>query len=309
MWFFKKPKNRAFERRRVLDVKVSRRQATRQRVRVATLAAGLSLGTVFVLFLLWRGGTWGMDYFVYTNKAFAIHEIDIQTDGVLSTEQLGRWSGVKRQQNLFALDLARVKRDLELLPAIQSVSVERVLPHTLRIRVVEREPVAQIQTATQIYLLDAEGVAMLPLDPRHRSLPPQPGERCPTLTGAGPVEVRAGKAVESPQIRAALRFLVAFEHSAMSPVVDIVRVDVTASDVLQVSTAQQNEITFPITDFDKHLNRWWLVYSKGLEQSRQIASLDLSVTEHVPLRWLEAAALPPPSSKQRKASPYKKKHV
>ena len=309
MWFLKKPKNRAFERRRVLDVKVSRRQAARLRVRVATLAAGLSLGTVFLLYLLWRCGTWGMDYFIYTNKAFAIHEIDVQTDGVLSTEQLGRWSGVKRDQNLFALDLARVKRDLELIPALASVSVERVLPHTLRIHAVEREPVAQIQTATQIYLLDAEGVAMLPLDPRHRSRPPQPGENFPMLTGAGPVELRAGKTVESPQIRAALRFLVAFDHSAMSPVVDIVRVDVTAPDALQISTAAQNEITFPMTDFDKHLNRWWLVHSKGQEQSRQIASLDLSVSEHVPLRWLEAAAVPPSSPKLRKTSPYKKKHV
>jgi cell division septal protein FtsQ len=309
MWFLKKPKNRAFERRRVLDVKVTRRQAARQRVRVATLAAGFSLGTVFVLFLLWRCGTWGMDYFIYTNKAFAIHEIDIKTDGVLSTEQLGRWAGVKRQQNLFALDLARVKRDLELIPAVGSVSVERVLPHTLRIQVVEREPVAQIQMGTQTYLLDAEGVAMLPLDLRHRSIPPQPGENCPMLTGAGAIEVRAGKAVESPRIRAALRFLVAFDHSAMSPVVDIVRVDVTAPDALHVTTAQQNEITFPITDFDKHLNRWWLVYSRGQEQSRQIASLDLSVTEHVPLRWLEAAAVPPSTPKSRKTSPYKKKNV
>jgi len=77
-----------------------------------------------------------MDYFVYSNKAFAIHEINIQTDGVLSTEQLGRWSGVKREQNLFALDLARVKRDLELIPSVASVSVERVLPHTLRIRAI-----------------------------------------------------------------------------------------------------------------------------------------------------------------------------
>jgi len=89
-------------------------------------------------------------------------------------------------------------------------------------------------------------------------------------------------------------------------VVDIVRVDVTAPDVLQITTAQQNEVTFPITDFDKHLNRWWLVFSKGQEQSRQIASLDLSVSEHVPLRWLEAAAVPPTSSKLRKISPYKK---
>ena len=305
MWFFKKPKNRAFERRRVLDVKVARRQAVRQRVRVATLAASLSLGTLLVLYLAWRGGEWAMARFIYENKAFAVREIDIQTDGILSLDQLRRWAGVQREQNLFALDLTRVKRDLELVPAIQSVAVERMLPHTLKIRVVEREPVARIQG----YLLDAEGFAMLPLEPHQRSMPAQPGEHWPMITGMSPADLRAGKEVESLQIRAALKFLVAFEHSSMAPLVDIARVDVSAPDVLQVTTVQQNEITFRMADFDRQLNRWWLVYTKGQEQARQIASLDLSVTENTPLRWLEAAAVPPNAPKLRKASPYKKKHV
>src|SRR6188508_75675 len=143
MWPFKR-KNRAFERRHVLDVKVARRQAVRHRVRVATLAASLSLGTLFAIYLLWRVGDWSMNRFIYENKAFAIQEIDLRTDGVISLEQLRRWSSVKAGQNLFALDLARVKRDLELVPAIESVAVERVLPQTLKIRVVEREPLAQI---------------------------------------------------------------------------------------------------------------------------------------------------------------------
>ena len=56
-----------------------------------------------------------------------------------SADQLRRWAGVKPGENLFALDLARVKRDLEMVPLIDSVSVERVLPRTLRIRVTERE--------------------------------------------------------------------------------------------------------------------------------------------------------------------------
>jgi cell division septal protein FtsQ len=305
MWFFAKPKNRAFERRRVLDVKIARRQAVRQRVRVATLAATLSLGTLFAIYLLWRGGEWAMTRFIYENKAFAVQEIDIQTDGVLSLEQLRRWAGVKREQNLFALDLTRVKRDLELVPAIQTVAVERVLPHTLKIRVAEREPVAQIHS----YLVDADGFAMLPLEPHQRSVPAQPGEHWPVIVGVNPGDVSAGKEVESPQIRAALKFLVAFEHSPMAPLVDVARVDASAYDVLQVTTAQQNEITFRLADFDRQLNRWWLVYTKGQEQARQIAWLDLSVMENTPLRWLDTAAVPPNAPKLRKPSPYKKKHV
>src|SRR5207244_41506 len=125
--------------------------------------------------LLWWSGNQAMNRFIYDNQAFAVQEIDIQTDGVISLEQLRRWAGVKRDQNLFKIDLARVRRDIELVPAVQSAAVERVLPHTLKIRVVEREPIAQIQN----YLLDANGWAMMPLEPQQRSVPPQNGERYP----------------------------------------------------------------------------------------------------------------------------------
>ena len=304
MWPFK-PKNRAFERRHVLDVKVARRQAVRHRVRVATLAATLSLGTIFVIFLLWRAGDWAMTRFIYENKAFAIQEIDLQTDGVISLEQLRRWAGVKREQNLFALDLTRVKRDLELVPSIETASVERVLPHTLKIRIVEREPIAQIHG----YLLDAEGVAMSPLEPQQRSVPLQPGERCAMITGVSPNELRTGKQTESPQVRAALKFLTAFEHSSLAPMVEVARIDVSAPDVLHVTTAQQNEIIFRLTDFEKQLNRWWLIHIRGQEQARQIASLDLSVMDNIPLRWFDVAAVPPTPAKPKRTSPYKKKHV
>jgi cell division protein FtsQ len=305
MWFVSKPKNRAFERRHVLDVKVARRQAARMRVRVATLAASLSLTTLFGLFLLWRGGEWAMNHFVYQNKAFAIHEIDIQTDGVISLDHLRRWSGVRQGQNLFALDLTRVKRDLELLPAIQSVAVERVLPHTLKMRIIEREPIAQIET----YLVDADGFSMPPLESQHRATPAQPGEHYPMIVGGQTSELRPGRQIESPQVHAALKFLTAFQHSSMAPLVDLARIDVSAPDVLVVTTAQQNEITFATTDFDKQLNRWWLVYSEGQGKARQIASLDLSVPDYVPLRWFDSAVVPPTAIKPRKPSPYKKKHV
>jgi cell division septal protein FtsQ len=304
MRFFK-AKNRAFERRHVLDVKVARRQAVRHRVRVATLAAGVSLGTLFAIYLLWRVGDWSMNRFIYENKAFAIHEIDLRTDGIIAPEQLRRWAGVKQGMNLFALDLARVKRDIELVPAVESVAVERVLPHTLKIRVVERVPIAQIQN----YVIDVNGVAMLPLELFQRSLPPQPGEQYPVITGVSLNELRAGRAIESPQVRAALRFLTAFERSPMAPLVEVARVDVSAPDVLQIITAQQNEVTFRTTDFEKQLNRWWLVHMRGQEQARQIASLDLSVGENIPLRWLESPAVPPAAPRPKKISPYKKKHV
>ncbi len=96
------------------------------------------------MYLLWRIGEVALNAFVYENADFAIQQIDVQTDGVIAPDQLRRWTGVKPGANLIALDLAAVKRNLELVSAIDSVSVERVLPRTLKIRVTERDPIAQV---------------------------------------------------------------------------------------------------------------------------------------------------------------------
>ena len=85
--------------------------------------------------VVWKGSELLLRQYAYENPTFAIQHLDIETDGVLSREQIQTWAGVRLQDNLLALNLARVKRDLELVPAIEAVAVERVLPRGLRIRV------------------------------------------------------------------------------------------------------------------------------------------------------------------------------
>src|SRR5262245_25583634 len=229
MWFKRKKQNQKLERRQVLDVKLRSSETRRVRARLATMATLICLSTLFGLYLFWRGGEWVLNRFLYENNAFAIHEINAQTDGVIALEQLRRWSGVKLEDNLLALDLARVKRDLELVPAIKSVAVERDLPHTLRLRITEREPIVQVnfpQVQANGYkftvcTLDEEGYVMLPLSPRERAVPAQSDEQLPLIVGIQSSELRPGKKVESPQVRAAMELIDAFEHSQMASLLEL----------------------------------------------------------------------------------------
>ena len=111
---------------------------------MAIMAVSIPAFTVFGLYLFWRTGEWALDKFVYENAEFAIQRVEVQTDGVIAPDQLRSWSGVKPGANLIALDLASVKRNLEFWPVVGSVSVERILPRTLKIRVTERKPIAQV---------------------------------------------------------------------------------------------------------------------------------------------------------------------
>ena len=319
MWFRGKPKNRRLGREQVLDVKLRSSQVRAARTRLTAISLGAVFAAVFGLYLVYRVGDWALDCLVYQNKAFAIEEIDVQTDGAIAVDQLRRWAGVKLEENLLALDLWRVKRDLELIPLVKSVSIERILSHTLRLRVTEREPIAQVNVLRpcpdggleqSIYQLDADGWVMVPLDPRHRAAPlNQPDDPLPVVGGIGAHAPQPGRRLALPQVQGALQFLAAFDQSPMAGLVDVSRVDVSSPEVLLVTTAQGSQVTFGLTDFEQQLRRWHSVFELGQKMGSAVATLDLAVTNNVPLRWLEPSEVPPVSSKSPKPLRPKKRHV
>jgi cell division septal protein FtsQ len=316
-----KRKNRRLPRNYVLEVKLSASQRRRNRLRRFTLLLGTMALTLLIVFILWQGSEMLVRRFLFENLAFSIRRLEIITDGVFSTEQLRTWAGVKLGANLLALDLTRVDRDLRLVPAIESVVVERILPGTLVVRVTEREPIAQVLLPRSragtgadgdVYLLDANGYFMFPIENAQRAVPvPQANDRLPILTGLPARDLRPGKQSEAPRVRAALELVKAFERSPMAGLVDLKQIDVATSDVLVVSTGQGNEISFGLTDFDTQLRRWRLVHDCAVRSSKHITSLDLAVANNAPLIWTDVNSLspPPPPPKPIKASPYKKKHV
>lgn len=318
-FFNRKQKNRRLSRMHVLDVKLRSDQVRQSRLRLVALAFAAVLGTVFGAYVMWRGGEWVLNRVVYENPAFAIREIEAQTDGVLAPDQLRRWAKVRPGQNLLALDLGRVKRDLEMVPVIATVSVERILPKTLRIRVTEREPVLQVSVPRMnaqgvmdlvIFHLDASGVVMQPLDPRQRTKPfLQPDDALPLLSGLRQMDLQPGRPIESPVVQAALRLATEFAYSPMAGLVDVKRIDVSAPEVLVVTTGQGSEVTFGLENIDHQLRRWRQVHEEGYRQRKgHLASLDLSVANNAPARWLDPKIVPP-AAKPPKTTRSKKRHV
>ena len=319
MWFKRKQRNRRLTRAHVLDVQMRSSVLRAARTRLVALTLVGSLSAILGGYLLWRMGGWGLNQLLFENKTFAIREIEVQTDGVISLDQLRRWAGVNPGVNLLALDLAEVKRNLEYVPFIAAASVERVLPRTLRIRITEREPVAQVnlprlRTAGGVdlvlYRLDGEGYVMPALDPRQRSTAlHQPEDPLPVIVGVNPHELQPGRRVETPAVQAALKLLAAFDSSPMYGFVELRRVDVGAAEVMVVTTETGSEITFGLQNAERQLMRWREIHDAGARMQRALASLDLAVTNNLPARWLEATAVPVAPRKPAKPSPSRKKHV
>jgi cell division protein FtsQ len=67
--------------------------------------------------------------------------------------------------NLFKLDIANVQNDLGKLGWIRRIEAEKKLPDTLRVRIVERTPVALLQSGDRLRYVDESGVAFAELSP------------------------------------------------------------------------------------------------------------------------------------------------
>lgn len=317
-WLHPNRNRRYREREFVLDVKLRTRQMRLARWRTAgTGLAGLIAVALFAL-LFWRGGQWFLADAVYQNPAFAIQRVDVRTDGVIAPDVIRRWAMVRPGQNLLSLDLMRVKRDLELYSPIAGVCVERVLPGTLRLSVTERQPVAQAVSleprrgggfAAVTRDFDETGVVLQPLDPAWRLTPAPTNEYLTTLTGVPPKDLNPGHQAESPQVLAALRLLIELDRSPMAGLAELQTINVASPEILEAVTSQGARVTFSLDRFDVQLRRWRDIYNLGQEEGKAIATLDLSISNHLPVRWMAAGALPPLPGPHVKPNTQKRKNV
>jgi cell division septal protein FtsQ len=222
---------------------------------------------------------------------------------VIAPEQLRRWTGIKPGANLIALDLSAVKRHLEFASSsVESVSIERILPRTLKIRVTERKPVAQVNVprtdgangiAISVFQLDTDGIVMQPLDPRLCVVPlSQVNNELPMIAGLNVFQLQPGHRVESRQVRSALQLIAAFNYSPMAGLVDLRRIDISSPDVIVVTTQQGSQVTFGLENLDQQLRRWRQIYDLGQRMNKSIASADLAVANNGPVRWVDLTPAP-----------------
>ncbi|HEY8184114.1 MAG TPA: FtsQ-type POTRA domain-containing protein [Thermoanaerobaculia bacterium] len=91
--------------------------------------------------------------------------------------------------NLFHLDIAGLRRDVSSLPWVSRVEIEKKLPDTLRVRIVERVPIALVQGNDSIRYVDDRGVAFAVLSPAAGD------SDLPLISGAQPADLPRSVAI------------------------------------------------------------------------------------------------------------------
>jgi cell division protein FtsQ len=139
---------------------------------------------------------------VLGSTVLAVHRVTVSGQARLGVGEITKAAAVPADKPLALLDIAAVRRRVETLPKVRSVTVERAWPTTVRIHVVERTAVAVVRRPGKpLALIDPTGVLFADVSAAPAGMPVlslgTPGVGDPATTaalavaGALPAKVRA----------------------------------------------------------------------------------------------------------------------
>lgn len=273
-----------------MDVKVRSDYLMRQRVQHVSVFLLVIIVLGLIGYGLYRVGRFSINRFFYQNPTFAIHDIDVETDGHLGRDEILRLAGILPGESVFSVDLKLVKRDLELNPLIQHAEVGRELPNAIHVKITERVPMAQIfvqpfgsqrrgRPDPIVFYVDRFGVVMLAsaYDANVKTVKP-----LPALTGVKLKDIRVGKPIQSPQVTAALELLQELELSAVGARLEPEQIDLSRSDSITVLTRRGETILFAPDGISQGLRRLGVIMADAQQNQLALRTADLTVQQNVP---------------------------
>jgi cell division protein FtsQ len=95
------------------------------------------------------------------SMGFRVQEVMVSGRQQTDRETLIKALNVSRGAPILAFDINAAKERLEVLPWVRASTIERMLPDTILISIVEREPLALWQKDGKLNLIDADGAVIL----------------------------------------------------------------------------------------------------------------------------------------------------
>ncbi|MBB2912865.1 cell division protein FtsQ [Streptosporangium becharense] len=110
-------------------------------------------------------------WLVFFSSVLGVREIQVAGNAGLPAERIRQAAGVARGTPLATVDVAEIEKRVGGIPQVESVEVGRNWPGTLRVEVVEREPVAVVPVSGRSALMDRHGVVIEARDVAPPTLP------------------------------------------------------------------------------------------------------------------------------------------
>ena len=278
-------------REHLLEVTATAETERRRRNQKALLYVFEGIFLAGLLAVAWFGVTLFIEQFFTKNKNYDVRVVEVNTDGVMTREEVLSKTGIREGLNIFSLNLEAAQKALALIPEVKSASVQRNLPNTVTISIEARRPVAWVapgdtgadpSTMETSCLVDEDGVMIKPqgFEASHT--------RLPVVYGVPTEQWRIGDKIEMPELEAALDlFGLAAERS--NPQVDLRAVDITKGWCIVAWNDPQTRLTFGLKDLPAQLDRLQVILSHVEQTSRRIATANLIPERNTPVIFVGEA--------------------
>lgn len=213
---------------------------------------------VLVLLALAGGGCWrGVRYYLLESGTFTLRRLEIQAGETLGESRVREYLKLQVGMPLFAADIVRQQADfMHDAPPLQAVTIQRELPDKLKVRIVERIPLARF--ARKPLAVDAEGQVFV----RYHGI-----EMLPCISGYEDLEIAPGMRVGGMAL-AAVDLLNALRASQVP--LAVVDIDVDHLDYVYCTMSDQRRVKLAwryMQDRDERSHKWLLAQLRGLAES------------------------------------------
>jgi cell division septal protein FtsQ len=174
-------------------------------------------------FLLWAatrvlamlvvvGGGW-LVYTASTSSTFQVKKVHVQGASLLNQADVEQMAAVIGA-NVFWVDHDAVEARLRTLPLVSRAEVTPVLPDTVNVRIVERQPAAFWVSGNRSYVVDGEGVVLRALGEDEGVFADQP---MPTVAELDGQPLTPGQVVDASALATSSRLAALLPSAGVKP--------------------------------------------------------------------------------------------
>lgn len=291
-----------------LNVKMRAKTAQRKRQRLLGQLCALSVAVALGCGLLWFGLSKALDKFFFSNPAYNLCELELELDGVMTTEDFLAETGIQNGDNIFRIDIASIDTKLRGIPMVENVYIERIMPDRVEVKLTRRTPVAWVSKGanssaeydpSSMTLVDDSGFLMKP------RILQQEYHQLPIIYGVKVDEIQEGSLLDGDDLKNALSLLREARSQTKSLLL-IRSLNISKGYCIDALTDQNTRVKFASGDFPTQLLKLQRLLEHCRDTGREMESVNLMVAKNTPVKFVMAAP-PAPAAEKQKTNPQKSK--
>ncbi|MCP5534826.1 MAG: FtsQ-type POTRA domain-containing protein [Akkermansiaceae bacterium] len=294
-----------------LHIKVSSPRIVMLQV-MSGISKGIKCAVVLALLgLIGFGAYRGIQHLFYGNEKYRLQEIDLQTNGNLTHARVVAVTGIDLDATIFAIDTDAVCDSLHALPEVIDCDVERRLPGTLKIKILERVPAVWIECETLGFpgrrnggiLADGNGITFPcegALWEAARDLP------VIVVKGAKSDAFRHGKKMKHPDMLRALHLVKIFEAGNVRDQWLPERIVLINDYSMEAVCNDGSRAIFGMYDHERQLDDFISIREHTLKTRRVVKTINLIPHKNIPVTFISDPVLVKPMRKPTPVNPHQR---